>query len=140
MIDIDIEKLIPHRDRMKLVNEVLEVEEKKAVTASTVSDKWPMVNDNAVNPIILIELIAQSIGIGVGYNRLKETGKGVYGWLVGLKKAQFLVNEIPIGTRLINRVASQYEHEGYASFKGTVEIAATSEIICEMELQVFSPE
>ena len=140
MIDIDIEKLIPHRDRMKLVDEVLEVEDKKAVTASFVGGNWPMVNDNAVNPIILIELIAQSIGIGVGYNRLNETGKGVYGWLVGLKKAKFSVKEIPVGTRLINRVMSLYEHEGYAVFKGTVENAATNEVMCEMEVQVFSPE
>jgi predicted hotdog family 3-hydroxylacyl-ACP dehydratase len=139
MIDVDIEKLIPHRDRMKLIDEVLEVEDKKAVTASIVTERWPLFHDNVVNPIIMVELIAQSIGVGVGHQRLKETGKGVYGWIVGIKQANFSVSEIPLGTRLINRVTSKHEHEGYAVFKGTVEDASTSNIFCDLELQVYSP-
>jgi predicted hotdog family 3-hydroxylacyl-ACP dehydratase len=140
MIDVDIEKILPHRDRMKLIDEVLEVEDKKAVTASTVSEKWPLFHDNAVNPIILVELVAQTTGIGVGHKRLQETGKGVYGWIVGIKHANFSDKEIPLGTRLINRIWPMYEHESYAVFKGTVENASTKEILCEMEVQVYSPE
>ncbi len=140
MNNVDIEQLIPHRDRMKLIDEIVEVEEKKAVTASTVSERWPLLRDNAVNPIIMVELIAQSIGVGVGFHRLQDTGKGVYGWIVGIKEAKFSVSEIPVGTRLINRVSSKHEHEGYAVFKGTVEEASAGKIFCEIELQVYSPE
>jgi predicted hotdog family 3-hydroxylacyl-ACP dehydratase len=140
MIEVDIEKLIPHRDRMKLVDEILEAEEKKAVTVSVVTEKWPLFRDNAVNPIILIELVAQSIGIGVGHKSLMDTGKGVYGWIVGIKHANFSVQEIPLGTRLINRVWPMHEHEGYAVFKGTVEDSSTKQVLCEIELQVYSPE
>jgi predicted hotdog family 3-hydroxylacyl-ACP dehydratase len=140
MFNIEIEKLIPHRDGMKLVDEIIEVEDKSAITASTVTERWPLLHNNAVNPIIMVELVAQSIGIGVGYHRLQDTGKGVYGWIVGIKQANFSVSGIPVGTRLINRVASKHEHEGYAVFKGTVEDASTKKIFCEIELQVYSPE
>ncbi|MBN2403238.1 MAG: hypothetical protein JXN64_12670 [Spirochaetes bacterium] len=140
MIDVDIEKILPHRDRMKLIDEILEVDDKKAVTSSTVAGTWPLFENNAVNPIILIELLAQTTGIGVGHKRLLETGRGVYGWIVGIKHADFSVKELKLGTRLINRVEPMYEHESYAVFKGTVEDASTNEMLCNVELQVYSPE
>ncbi len=138
MIDIDVEKILPHRDRLKLIDEILEADDGKAVTVSVVSDKWPLFSDNAVNPIILIELIAQTTGIAVGYKKLKETGKGVYGWIVGVKQVDFSVQEIPIGSRLINNVSLNYDHDSYIVFNGTVE--SDGKIICSMEIQLFSPE
>jgi predicted hotdog family 3-hydroxylacyl-ACP dehydratase len=37
-LPIDIETLIPHRDRMKLIDDVLEANADKAITSSLVSD------------------------------------------------------------------------------------------------------
>ena len=45
MIDIDIEQLIPHRDRMKLIDEVIESDDEKAVTESLVTEKWPVLGE-----------------------------------------------------------------------------------------------
>jgi len=39
----DVESLIPHRNRMKLIDEIMVVDEKTAVTASVVTETWPMV-------------------------------------------------------------------------------------------------
>ena len=58
MTDINIDELLPHRDRMRLVDEVIEVNEKKAVTRSKVTENWPLFEDDSVNPIVLIELVA----------------------------------------------------------------------------------
>ncbi len=41
MLNIDIEELIPHRGRMKLVDEIVEADDKLAVTLSRVTDRWP---------------------------------------------------------------------------------------------------
>jgi len=49
MIDIDIEKLIPHRDRMKLIDEIIESDDEKAVTESLVTEKWPLFKETYVN-------------------------------------------------------------------------------------------
>ncbi len=42
MINIDIEKILPHRDRLKLIDEILEADDEKAITVSVVSEKWPL--------------------------------------------------------------------------------------------------
>ena len=135
MIDINIEEIIPHRDRMKLIQEVLEADDEKAVTASVVNERWPLYSDNAVNPIVLIELVAQTAGIATGYKNKKETGKGVSGWLVGIKKADFFIDKILAGTRLISQAKILYEHEAYGVFQGSVSSEAGK--LAEMELQLF---
>jgi predicted hotdog family 3-hydroxylacyl-ACP dehydratase len=140
MYDIDIEKLIPHRDRLKLIDEILVADDKRAVTAATVNEIWPLYDEDSVSPIILIELAAQTTGIAVGNKRYKETGKGVYGWIVGIKQVKFSVGRISLGTRLVIRVDPAYDHESYAVFNGTVENASDQKILCSMEIQVFSPE
>ena len=57
---MDIEKLIPHRDRMKLINEVLDIDNDKVITSTRVSDKWPLYQEGFVDPIVLIEIVAQT--------------------------------------------------------------------------------
>ena len=58
--DIRIEDLLPHRDRMLLIDEILEVDDNTAVTRATVSNRWPFFNGNTVDSLILIELAAQT--------------------------------------------------------------------------------
>ncbi len=62
MLPIDIETLIPHRDRMKLISDVLDVNADRAVTSSIVSDRWPLFKGAYVDPIVLIELVAPDGG------------------------------------------------------------------------------
>ncbi len=135
MIDIDIEDLIPHRSRMKLIQEILEADDTSALTAAVVRESWPLYSDNAVNPIVLIELVAQTAGIATGYKNKKKTGKGVSGWLVGIKKADFYNDNITLGTRIVSQAKILYEHESYAVFEGSVFSEAGK--LAEMELQLF---
>jgi predicted hotdog family 3-hydroxylacyl-ACP dehydratase len=138
MVDIEIEKILPHRDRLKLIDGILEADDEKAITVSVVNERWPLYNGNSVNPIILIELIAQTCGIAVGYKKYKETGKGVYGWIVGVKQVDFFIYEIPLGSHLISKATPNYDHGGYIVFTGTVELDGKK--ISSMEIQLFSPE
>ncbi len=135
-MDIDIDKFIPHRDRMKLIDEVVEVEDKKCVTSSIVTEEWPLFNDNSVNPIILIELVAQTTGIGVGWKKRNKTDLGGSGWLVGIKKADFSIDKIPLGSCLITCTKSLYDHENYGAFEGTVTLG--NDILATIKIQVFS--
>ncbi|MBN2040537.1 MAG: hypothetical protein JW864_10865 [Spirochaetes bacterium] len=138
MIDFDIEKVIPHRKRMKLVEEVLEIDDQKVITLSVVNDKWPLLTDGMVNPIILIEIVAQTTGIVVGNKRMKETGEGVYGYLVGIKDAEFYKDSIPLGTRLECRVNLMYDLKAYGVFTGVV--YSGEETLARIEIQVLSTE
>ena len=138
MNDINIENLIPHRDRMKLINEIIEVDDKKSITAAIVSEEWPLFNNGSVDPVILIELVAQTTGIAVGWQRRTESGIGGEGWLVGIKRANFSTDRIPLGARLIMNVKSLYDHNNYGAFEGTV--MSGSDILAKIEIQVFRPE
>jgi len=137
MIDFDIEKLIPHRNRMKLVDRIVEIDAEKAVTISTVKERWPLFKDGCVNPMVLIEIAAQTAGVYVGWNeRKKRNGKfSGKGWLVGIKKATFYLDRISLNTRIITSVVKRMDIDHYLQFWGTAKV--DSDIIGDVGLQLF---
>ena len=104
MLDIDIEKMIPHRDRLKLIDGVLELNDDKAVCLAIVKESWPLFENGEACQIIMIELVAQTIGIAAGHKKYKETGKGARGYLVGIKHADFNAGKLSSGECLIIKV------------------------------------
>jgi predicted hotdog family 3-hydroxylacyl-ACP dehydratase len=119
-----IDDLIPHRDRMKLVQEVLEADAKSAVTAATVNDAWPTYADGSVSPVVVVELTAQTAGVSVGLDELERNNKKVAGkgWIVGIKRASFLVDRIPAGSRIITRAWERVAHNDYAEIEGAASV------------------
>jgi predicted hotdog family 3-hydroxylacyl-ACP dehydratase len=138
--DPSIESLIPHRDRMKLIETIVFVDQEKAISRATVNERWPLVQDGAVSPIVLIELVAQTAGICIGWkeqvkNNSREGGKG---WIVGIKQAVFHVDELPVSSEIITCSEIEYSHRNYAVFKG---INSIGEITAgEINIQVFRPD
>jgi predicted hotdog family 3-hydroxylacyl-ACP dehydratase len=133
--DIDIESLIPHRDRIKMISKMLEITPESAVATATVSSHWPLCDGNAVSPIVLIEVVAQTGAAIDGYKRklqLKTNGKGL---LVGIKDARFTVCAIPVGTQIVASVKNSYTFEKYSVISGTVK--AGKEILAEVTLQAL---
>jgi predicted hotdog family 3-hydroxylacyl-ACP dehydratase len=137
-MDIDIETLIPHRDRMRLIDRVVAVDDEKAVTAATVTDDWPLYRDGSVDILVTIELVAQTAALLEGWKRLKSNRGGATGWLVGIKKADFRRPRLPVATTLITEAARSYALEGYAVFTGTV--SNGSEVVATMQIQALRPE
>jgi predicted hotdog family 3-hydroxylacyl-ACP dehydratase len=135
--DICIEDLLPHRGRMLLIDEIVEVDDEKAITGATVSDQWPFFDANGVNPLVLIELVAQTAGITNGWVRIKQRGKDSEknGWLVGIKQSRFYVKSISLNQRIITRAVNQYAYEGYRHIAGIARIG--SEIVGEVALQLI---
>ena len=138
--DIAIDDLLPHRGRMMLINEIIEMEEDRAVTASVVTDRWPLFDGKGVSPIVLIELIAQTAGISNGLERIRKHGKDSEkkGWLVGIKKSRFFVDAIPLHTRIITRAENRFKYDGFREILGTARIG--KDIVCETILQVVQPD
>jgi predicted hotdog family 3-hydroxylacyl-ACP dehydratase len=138
--DVTIEDLLPHRGRMMLINEILEIDEDSAVTVSVVTDQWPMFDGKTVSPIVLIELIAQTAGISNGLERIRKNGKNSEkkGWLVGIKKTRFFVDAIPLHTRIITRAQNRFKYDGFREILGTTRIGKN--IVCETSLQVVQAD
>jgi predicted hotdog family 3-hydroxylacyl-ACP dehydratase len=139
MIDITIENLIPHRHSMKLIDEIIELGDDRCITAATVSSRWPLYQDGYVHPIILIELAAQTAGVNFGWHEIhKNMPSGRLGWLVGIKKARFFRDRIPVNSRIVVSIEDHRSDDMYAEISGIARL--DSEIIGEMDLQVFRPE
>jgi predicted hotdog family 3-hydroxylacyl-ACP dehydratase len=138
--NIAIEDLLPHRGRMMLIDEIIEMDEERAVAVSVVTDRWPLFDGKTVSPIILIELIAQTAGISNGLERIRKHGKDSEkkGWLVGIKRSRFFVDAIPLQTRIITRSENVFKYDGFREILGTARIGR--DIICETSLQVVQPD
>ena len=135
LLNIDIESLIPHRAPIKMISEVLEITPQSAVAGAVVSSDWPLCDGNAVSPIVLIEIVAQTGAVIDGYKRKiqgKASGKG---WLVGVKDAQFNIAEISVGTHLVASVGNSYSFDNYSVIKGIVK--AGEEILAVIVLQAL---
>jgi len=136
--NIRIEDLIPHRDRMKLVGEVLEIGGETTRTSSVVTEAWPLGETGLLGPVILVELVAQTAGAHEGWKARRDGKGGTKGWLVGIKKAAFFTDTVPVGAVLTTSVRLLYAQQAYAVFMGTVE--TVSKTLAEVELQVFREE
>jgi predicted hotdog family 3-hydroxylacyl-ACP dehydratase len=103
--DLTLADLLPHRDTMLLVDEVLEVDRHHAVTLSRAAAEWPMADEKGVSSLILVELAAQTAGVCNGWDRVQTKGldSDPTGWLVGIKKADFFIDFLPIGGKIISR-------------------------------------
>jgi len=134
---MDIEKLIPHRDRMKLINEVLDIDDDKVITSACVSDTWPLFAEGFIDPIVLIEIVAQTAAAHIRWKKGIDKGGGS-GWLVGIKSAEFFLDRIPLHTMLITTVKPLSGSENYNVLEGTV--SAENDILSRIQIQVFRSE
>jgi predicted hotdog family 3-hydroxylacyl-ACP dehydratase len=119
-----VEDFLPHRGRMKLVDEIIEVDEERAVTRSTVNEKWPFFDGKGVSSLILIELVAQTAGICNCWNGIRMQGDQFVkkGWLVGIKHSRFFVDAIPLDTVIIASIENRFKLENFREIAGTVTI------------------
>lgn len=132
---IDIESLIPHREPIRIMTEVIELDGDDGIAAAVVNKRWPLCDGRAVQSIVLIEAIAQTAAIVEGYKRMKSGKDGVKGWLVGIKSAEFTKESIPINTRITASVHSLYAFEKYGVTQGVVK--AGDEVLLTAVLQVM---
>lgn len=138
-MNIDIEKLLPHRNTMKLIGEVVEVNDERCITASTVSSRWPLFSDGHVDPLILIELAAQTAGVNFGWHKMMNNSPvEQLGWIVGIKNAEFYLGRIPLDAKIVVSVEEKTKSDNYVVIAGTAHVGP--ECIGRMELQVYRAE
>jgi predicted hotdog family 3-hydroxylacyl-ACP dehydratase len=123
-LDLDVETLIPHRLPMRLVEEIVAVDEDSIVTASVVRETWPTATDGTVRSLVLVELIAQSAAVLQGWKERHEKSTAVGGLLVGIHHAIRTRPTVPFGTRLLCSVRISHGATNYLAFEGEVKDTA----------------
>jgi len=136
-VTLPIESLVPHRNRMLLVDEILELNDQQATTLSVVKPDWPLFAAGAVEPLIAIELVAQTAGIHNGLERHKQkrSAETAHGWLVGVKQAVFHVAAIALNARITTTARNAHVYENLREIAGTAFI--DEELVAEVTLQVM---
>lgn len=131
-----IEALLPHRGKMLLVDEIVQINADSAVSRATVSDNWPMSDGSTVTSLLLIELVAQTSGLSNGLECLNTEGQGtkVSGWLVGIKKAQLNVHAIAVGEAIVTEAQNSFKFENFREIEGICKVG--EKVVGEVTLQV----
>ena len=135
--DLTLQDLLPHREGMLLIEEVLQVERRRAVVRCTVRPTWPMAGPEGADALILVELAAQSAGVCNGWDRIHSKGldSDKTGWLVGIKKAEFHLQLLPYGAEILCRA------ENINDFKNLREVSCQQlldgRLIGSMTLQLY---
>ncbi|WP_035238405.1 hypothetical protein [Desulfobacter vibrioformis] len=133
-----IKDLLPHRNRMLLIERILEVNASETVSSAVVSDHWPLVFAGLASPIVMVELTAQTAGVNNSIHRLQTRGKedGTMGWIAGVKSAVFHMDSLPVGATLITRTRNSFSFENFREVAGTVMLDET--VAAEITLQLVS--
>ena len=137
---IDIETLLPHRGRMKLVEEIVALDEDHAVSRSVVRNGWPLCDGRSVSAIVLIELVAQTAAVNNGWELIQRHGPDAdnRGWIVGIKSAQLLVDQIAIGTTVTIQSRNQFQYDNFREIRGVAKIG--DQVAAEVVLQLIQAE
>jgi predicted hotdog family 3-hydroxylacyl-ACP dehydratase len=117
---LNIEDYIPHREPIRIISEVIEINEESAIAGAVVKSSWPLFDGEGVNSLVLIEAIAQTAALVEGYKKKKQGKAGVKGWLVGIKSAEFKQASLSVDTRVVIAVKSLYSFDNYGVIEGTV--------------------
>ncbi len=133
----NIEDLIPHRGRMLLIEEILRVDTEAAVSSTKVKETWPLVDDNSVSSLILLELAAQTCGLCNGLGRIQDQGEDSdkKGFLVGVKQAVFHVASLPVGTGIVTEAVNKFKFESFREIDAVSKVGP--DVVCEVTLQVM---
>ncbi len=132
-----LEDMLPHRGTMLLLGEILEVGDNYALTTSVIDSSFPLVTDQGVQSLILVELAAQTAGVCNGMARIRDQGKdsSSMGWLVGIKRAMFHVDCIPLGATVHARSENQYLFDKLREVSSVLHVDGM--LVAEITLQLY---
>jgi predicted hotdog family 3-hydroxylacyl-ACP dehydratase len=135
--EITLEDLLPHRNGMLLISEIVEVDSNHARTRSLVQKSWPTANEQGVQSLILVEIAAQTAGVCNGWGRIQSKGmnSNQMGWLVGIKKADFFIDTLPFGALITATAENTYSFESLREV--CCELRLNDAVIGQAILQLF---
>lgn len=132
-----LEDILPHRGNMLLIEDILEVDDNHAVTSSLVKASWPLTDKEGAQPLIMVELAAQTAGVCNGLDRIKKKGldSSKMGWLVGIKRAQLYIDCIPLGSTVVTRAENSHDFDKLLEVSSVLYMDET--LIGEITLQLY---
>jgi predicted hotdog family 3-hydroxylacyl-ACP dehydratase len=135
-----VEDLIPHRQRMKLIDDLVhvDVDQGSLLAVTRVKEDWPMCRAGRVDAVVLVEVVAQAVACRHGFVKRADGDPRNMGFLVGVKSARLHEGSLSVGTQLQVQAIHLYGVDEYHAYSGTV--STDFGVICEAVVQVLSPD
>ena len=111
---------VPHRLPMLLLDEVVADTEDSVLCRATIRPDCVFLENGAVSPLVLLEIVAQACAVYVGVKARREGKAPQVGMLVGCREAELLVEKLTPGDELTVEVHRQFGQLQVAAFTGTV--------------------
>jgi predicted hotdog family 3-hydroxylacyl-ACP dehydratase len=112
---------IPHRPPMQLVDTLLSFDNAAGVVEAIPKQDCLLVNrEGELDPVALVELLAQGYATIKGYADLSSGGEISEGFLVGVRKFR-ITGTARVGDRLLIKIRTIGSFEGFAVAEGEIE-------------------
>ncbi len=134
-LPMDAAELVPHRRPMQLVDRLVKCDDKSGVVETVIADDHPLVNaEGQLEPVLLVELIAQGYAVFRGYSD-RLAGLGVRrGLLVGAKKIS-CTGPVPAGKLLRIKTWTTTILDDFAVADG--EVWCDDQLLASGEIKVY---
>lgn len=134
-LPLEAEKIIPHRLPMRLVERLVEIDDKNGVVEALVAADCPFVSaQGQLEDVALVELLAQAYAAVKGYHDLLDGKPVKQGFLAGIKKTLKL-SSARRGDRLEIKINTLAEFGDFAVAAG--EIWCGKELLAKGEIKVW---
>lgn len=132
----EIKKLIPQRDPIMMVDELMDVEGNEAVTSLTVRpDNYFIDEDGLLAETGLLEHIAQSASAFAGYKAIAAGAVEPPVGYIGEVKRFFCYRRPRIGDELHTLITIGSEMDGVTIITG--EVCVSDEIVADTQMKIF---
>ena len=136
-----VEKYLLQRDRMMLIDFIVQADGQKALTRSETKTQWPLYANGYISPLVIVELVAQTAGVSIRREEIlnhgdREDAGG--GLIVGIKEAVFFSDGIPLNATVTTCAEKRYVYMNYAEYFGYSAIGDSR--LGEVTLQVLRTE
>jgi predicted hotdog family 3-hydroxylacyl-ACP dehydratase len=137
-LPMDVNTLIPHERPMRLIDRLLKAEEQSGIAEAIVQPESPLLDeDGCLEPVVMIELIAQTYAAMKGYQDLSSGRSSRKGFLVGISDFH-VVGRTRAGQRLRIKVETVGSTGGFALAEG--EVYQEGERVAAGAIKVWVPE
>lgn len=133
-----VEKWIPHRDQLVLIDEVIEVSAQNACAKVLISEDTLFCENGKVPAWVGIEYMAQTMAVYSGGLAQENSDPVSIAFLLGARKYESSVSHYNIGETLIINVEPQMIHDQISSFDCDIEI--NSKVVATAKLTAFKPD
>ncbi len=141
LTELDVAKLIPHRQPMILIDRLLEHQTDTLLTETIISPESAYFDENSqsVPNYVGIEYMAQSIAALAGLEAKANQQPIRIGFLLGSRKLKMHVKAFKLGESYQSRVSRLYQEDtGLAVFE--CQIIHQGKVVAEANINVFQPQ